>query len=123
MNRTGTFAVLLLTAALPAISQDAALANVSKLAHDSARLEPELRHLTDVIGGRVPGTPAMKLAADWAAAALREAGADTVRQEDFMLATSWAEGETRVRITAPTAFEVRARSIAWSPALPKPITA
>ncbi len=99
------------------------LNQVRKLAHDSTKLEPELRHLTDVIGGRVPGTPAFKNAADWAASAMRDAGADTVRLEEFEMANSWAEGDTRVRVTSPTAFEVKARSIAWSPGLAKPLSA
>lgn len=107
-----------------AVAQDPnSLNNVRRIAHDSAQFEPELRHLTDVIGGRVPGTPAMQKAAEWGAASMRQAGADSVRLEDFMLETSWAEAETRVRIVSPTTFEVRARSIAWSPALAKPITA
>src|ERR1051326_2481770 len=105
------------------LAQDASLNNVRKLAHDSAKLEPELRHLTDDIGGRVPGTPAFQKAAEWAMATMREAGADNVRLEEFTMATSWAEGATRVRMISPTSFELRARSIAWSPALAKPLTA
>ena len=105
------------------LAQDASLNDVRKLAHDSAKLEPELRHLTDDIGGRVPGTPAFQKAAEWAMATMREAGADNVRLEEFTMATSWAEGGTRVRVVSPTAFELRARSIAWSPALAKPLTA
>lgn len=107
-----------------AMAQDAtALASVRKLAHDSAKIEPELRPLTDVIGGRVPGTPAMQKAAEWGLAAMRDAGADSVRLEEFIMQTSWAEGVTHVRIVSPNAFDVRARSIAWSPALPRPLTA
>ena len=107
-----------------AMAQDpTAPANIRKLAHGSTKIEPELRHLTDVIGGRVPGTPAMEKAAEWGAAMMRDAGADSVRLEEFTMQTSWAEGETRVRIVAPNGFNVRARSIAWSPALPRPITA
>lgn len=122
MNRLFAAIACVLTFACSGAAQNA-LDNVSKLAHDSAKIEPELRQLTDVIGGRVPGTPAMQKAADWAVAAMRDAGADAVRMEDFMMETSWAEGETRVRIVSPSTFDVRARSIAWSPALAKPITA
>jgi hypothetical protein len=34
-------------------------------------LESNLRHLTDEVGGRVPGTPAMQRAVDWGVAPTR----------------------------------------------------
>jgi len=93
-------------------------------------LEHNLRHLTDEIGGRVPGTPAMDRAAAWGVAAFKEAGADSVHTEDFQMQVSWAEGATVVSIssvgtaTDPKAsslpaveFKARAVSIAWAPAL------
>jgi carboxypeptidase Q len=93
-------------------------------------IEQNLRHLTDEIGGRVPGTPAMDRAVAWGVAALRGAGADSVHTEQFKLPVSWMEGATEVHIssigtaTDPTVtslpaleFKVRAVSIAWAPAL------
>jgi len=38
----------------------------------SSPLENNLRRLTDEIGGRVPGTPAMQRAVDWGVAAFKE---------------------------------------------------
>src|SRR5262245_28980922 len=61
-------------------------------------LEHNLRHLTDEIGGRVPGTPAMDRAVAWGVAAFKEAGADSVHTEDFQMPVSWAEGATTVKI-------------------------
>lgn len=78
-------------------------------------LEPNLRKLTDEIGGRVPGTPAMDKAVDWGIAAFKAAGADSVHAEEFTMQTSWSEGNTQVAVTAPIQFAVRAVSIAWSP--------
>ncbi|HST11666.1 MAG TPA: hypothetical protein VLL05_14925, partial [Terriglobales bacterium] len=37
-------------------------------------IEHNLRHLTDEIGGRVPGTPAMDRAVAWGVAGFKEAG-------------------------------------------------
>ena len=59
-------------------------------------IEHNLRRLTDEIGGRVPGTPAMDRAVAWGVAAFKEAGADRVQTEDFKLPHSWAEGATVV---------------------------
>jgi carboxypeptidase Q len=80
-------------------------------------LETNLQHLTDEIGGRVPGTAAMGQAVDWGIAAFKAAGADSVHTEDFTIQASWAEGYTRMSITAPEQFNVRATSMAWAPAL------
>lgn len=93
-------------------------------------MEHNLRHLTDEIGGRVPGTPAMDRAVAWGLAGFKEAGADSVRTEDFKLPNSWAEGTTVVNISSigtatdpklstipPVEFKARAVSIALAPAL------
>jgi carboxypeptidase Q len=93
-------------------------------------LESNLRQLTDEIGGRVPGTPAMQRAIEWGVQALEAAGADTVRTEEFNIPHSWAEGATEMIVNATgTAlgpngteipkieFRVRCVSIAWAPAL------
>jgi hypothetical protein len=80
-------------------------------------LETNLRRLTDEIGGRVPGTTAMRKAVEWGIAAFKAAGADSVHTEDFTIQASWAEGYTRMSITAPEQFDVRVISVAWAPAL------
>jgi hypothetical protein len=83
-------------------------------------LETNLRRLTDEIGGRVPGTPAMQRAVDWGVAAFKEAGADNVHTEEFSIQNSWAEGATEMtaELSSGTTFKVRAVSVAWAPALP-----
>jgi carboxypeptidase Q len=86
-------------------------------AADSRTLESNLRKLTDEIGGRVPGTPANEAAVVWAQQAFVAAGADGVKIEPFSMATSWTEGDTRVSITSPVRFSVRAVSMGWSPNL------
>jgi carboxypeptidase Q len=93
-------------------------------------LQDDLRRLTDEVGGRVPGTPAMQRAAEWGVQAFQAAGADGVHIEEFTIQHSWAEGATELTVTsagstndskgsrtAAIAFRVRAVSIAWAPAL------
>jgi carboxypeptidase Q len=80
-------------------------------------LETNLRRLTDEVGGRVPGTPAMQRAVDRGIAAFKAAGGENVHTEEFKIPHSWAEGETRMKIVAPEQFAVRAISIAWAPAM------
>jgi len=81
-------------------------------------LETNLRKLTDEIGGRVPGTLAMRQAVEWGVAAFKAAGADSVHTENFTIPAAWAEGFTRMSISAPERFDVRVVSLAWAPAMP-----
>jgi hypothetical protein len=113
-----------------AFAQDSSDRIIAEALKPSA-LSQNLRRLTDEIGGRVPGTPAMQKAVDWGVAAFKAAGADSVHTEDFKIRSSWAEGATRMSVTAwlvqgldprssfiPTEeFPVHVVSLAWAPAL------
>ena len=81
---------------------------VMKEALRPSPLQENLRVLTDEIGGRVPGTPALDRAVRWGADALKAAGADDVQVESYSIPHSWQEGATRVSITSPVQFDLRA---------------
>ena len=68
-----------------------------------------MRRLTDEVGGRVPGTPAMQHAVAWGQQAFTAAGADSVHTEGFTIQASWAEGATEM--TATTAYQVDATKV------------
>jgi carboxypeptidase Q len=105
----------------PAENDDAA--RIIQSALQPSALETNLRQLTDEIGGRIPGTPAMQRAIDWGVQMFNAAGADSVHTEEFTIPNSWAEGATEMTISATGAqnskieFHVRCVSIAWAPAL------
>ena len=93
-------------------------------------LEVNLQHLTDNIGGRVPGTLAMQHAVEWGQQAFTAAGAESVHLEGFSIPNSWSEGATEMlatssyEVSAPkvggtvlSVFHVHAVSVAWAPAL------
>jgi carboxypeptidase Q len=113
--------VMLLLIPCPGVFGQAAtnpdLERVIQEALKPSPLEKNLRKLTDEIGGRVPGTPAMDQAVEWGIAAFKAAGADTVHVEKFALPASWSEGDTRMGVVDPESFPVRAVSMAWAPAL------
>jgi carboxypeptidase Q len=119
-----TFSLICLAAAPDDASQ------LIQIALEPSQLENNLRHLTDEIGGRVPGTPAMQRAVEWGEQAFRAAGADSVHTEEFTIPHSWSEGATELTVTATgtaldpkpskipkVEFRVRAVSMAWAPAL------
>ena len=100
----------------PLAAQDAVTRVIGEALKPSP-LEANLERLTDQIGGRVPGTPAMKQAVQWGVDAFKAAGADSVHTEDFSIQASWAEGPTEMNVVGPEQFKVRAVSVAWAPAL------
>jgi len=125
----GIFCFTCLAANPPADPSEANL--VIQAALQPSSLEANLHRLTDEIGGRVPGTPAMQHAVTWGVQAFTAAGADSVHTEGFTIPNSWAEGATVMTATTayqvdPTKvgggtvlspFAVRAVSVAWAPAL------
>ena len=80
-------------------------------------LEENLRRLTDEIGGRVTGSPAMAKAVEWAVGAFRAEGVD-VHTEKYTLPVTWSEGATRLDLLGPLNFPLRLVSVGWSPATP-----
>jgi Zn-dependent M28 family amino/carboxypeptidase len=117
-----------LAATPPAETDDAA--RIIQAALQPSPLESNLRQLTDEIGGRVPGTPAMQRAIEWGVRMFKDAGADSVQTEEFTIPHSWAEGATEMTVSATgtaldpklmqipkVEFRVRCVSIAWAPAL------
>jgi carboxypeptidase Q len=87
----------------------------------SPTLEKNLRVLTDEIGGRVPGTPAMARAEQWGVNAFKAAGGENVHIEPAQLAASWTEGNTQVDVISPVRFHVRAVSLTWTAASASPV--
>src|SRR5580658_4573536 len=131
--RVGLVALFLFTftcfAAVPPAGTDDASAIIQEALKPSP-LESNLHHLTDEIGGRIPGTPAMQHAVQWGLQAFKAAGADMVHTEGFTIPVSWSEGATEMIATAfyevgeakvggmlPIVIRVHAVSIAWAPAL------
>jgi len=80
-------------------------------------MEENLRRLTDEIGGRVSGSPALAKAVAWGVAAFRAEGV-AVHTEKYMLPLTWSEGETKLELLGAANFPVRLASLGWSPATP-----
>jgi carboxypeptidase Q len=116
MARARLYSPLLSILVCTAFAQDSTDRVVAE-AQKPSILETNLQQLTDQVGGRVPGTPAMQKAVEWGVAAFKAAGADSVHTENFSIQASWAEGATRMTVVAPEQFTLRAVSIAWAPAL------
>lgn len=82
-------------------------------------LEKNLRYLTDVIGGRITGSPAGDKAVDWAVEAFRSAGVDEVHTEKFTIPVGWTPRHAQLEILSSNPFPVHLVSAGWSPATPQ----
>lgn len=80
-------------------------------------MRENLRRLTDEIGGRVTGSPAMEHAVQWATTAFRAAGVE-VHTEKYQLPLMWSEGDTRLEMLGEIKFPLRTVSVGWSPPTP-----
>jgi carboxypeptidase Q len=80
-------------------------------------MQENLRRLTDEIGGRVTGSPAMERAVQWATSAFYAAGVD-VHTEKYQLPLTWSEGDTRLELLGEIKFPLRTVSLGWSPPTP-----
>jgi carboxypeptidase Q len=126
------FFVCILTFLLAASnsSNNADVDRIIQLALQASPLQDNLRRLTDEVGGRVPGTPAMQHAVQWGVQAFTAAGAANVHTESFDIPFSWSEGATEMSAstsyqvsatsvgggTVLSSFRIRAVSVAWAPA-------
>ena len=103
----------LLCAAFAQDATDRVIAEAQK----PSPLETNLQRLTDQVGGRVPGTPAMQKAVDWGVEAFKAAGADSVHTENFSIQALGGRRHSKMTRGRARAVQLRAVSIAWAPAL------
>ena len=82
---------------------------------DRSRVAEDLWYLTEVIGPRLTGSPAMRRANDWTAEKLRAYGADSVALEPWPFGVSWTRGPLTVRELLPHERRIDAASWAWAP--------
>ena len=63
----------------------------------------DLRQLTDTIGGRPTGSPALERAVDWGLAKFREAGLENVHAEPYPAPRTWLAGAESAEVLSPRA--------------------
>jgi carboxypeptidase Q len=85
---------------------------ISQAMHRS-EVMPNLQHLSDVIGPRLSGSPAMRRANEWTAERFRAYGL-TAALEPYQFGVTWERGAATLRLTAPFTRQVTAHSWAWT---------
>lgn len=122
--RTVAVALLLLGASQPARAQDAAvLARIRDEGMNRSRVLELFNHLTNVIGPRLTGTPAFKQSIDWSAQQLKAFGLSNVHLETFPFGRGWTLERQTVEMIAPRYMPLIAYAEAWTPSMPREVTA
>lgn len=80
-------------------------------------MDENLQRLTDDIGGRVTGSPAMARAVAWGVEGFKAAGV-AVHTESYEMPTTWEEGVSELELIGPVKFPLSIVSVAWAPATP-----
>ena len=120
-------AAFLLARALAAQAPPAAAAPpasplVEALTGPSSRLEPELRILTDEVGGRPSGSAAYERALKWGLDAFRRAGVDA-KLEPYTAPARWEGISATAAVVSPLAFPLRVVSFGLAPSTPGAVRA
>jgi hypothetical protein len=74
-----------------------------------------LKELTDKIGPRLAGSPAMKQANEWTRDKLTEWGMSNARLEAFDFGRGWTHNSFQVTMTAPRSVQLTAYPVSWHP--------
>ncbi|HEX5706730.1 MAG TPA: M20/M25/M40 family metallo-hydrolase [Pyrinomonadaceae bacterium] len=83
-----------------------------------------IRHLTEVIGPRLTGSPAARRANEWTRDRLTSWGLQNARLEEWgPFGRAWTLEHFSAEVVGPSGFPLHAYPKAWSPSTPGPLTA
>jgi carboxypeptidase Q len=88
-----------------------------------SRLMETIEYITDVIGPRLTGSPALRRANDWTRERLTQYGLVNAHLEPWPFGRGWTLKRFSAEVVAPQAFPLLAYPRAWSPGLDSPLTA
>jgi hypothetical protein len=82
-------------------------------AMNRSQVMQNLQHLSDVIGPRLSGSPAMRRANEWTVARFKSYGL-TAALEPYQFGVTWERGPATLRLTSPFTRAMTAHSWAWT---------
>jgi carboxypeptidase Q len=101
------------TAAAQSTVDTAGIGRLLDQAMNRSEVMQNLRHLSDVIGPRLSGSPAMRRANEWTASRFKAYGLN-VAQEPYQFGVTWERGTASLRLIAPFQRAITAHSWGWT---------
>jgi carboxypeptidase Q len=114
--KSGLFLLALALAAPLAAQSRVATAGAGLLIEQGlnrSEVMQNLQHLSDVIGPRLSGSPAMRRANEWTGERFRSYGL-SVALEPYTFGVTWERGSASLHLTAPFSRALDAHSWAWT---------
>jgi carboxypeptidase Q len=109
--------LIFLTATTPLVAQSTVettrIGSLIDHAMHRSEVMQNLQHLSDIIGPRLSGSPAMRRANEWTASRFKAYGVP-VRLEPYEFGVSWERGPATMRLLAPFTRAITAHSWAWT---------
>jgi len=119
------FALLLVVLVSPASAEETVdLSLINQIRHegfDNSQVMDIAWHLTEVIGPRVTGSPAMYRANEWTRDKLTEWGLETARLDEYQFGRGWDWQSCRVDLLGDAAKSLSAIPQAWTPGTEGPV--
>jgi hypothetical protein len=123
--KTPLLALLLLVLVSPALAGEAVdLGLINQIRHegfDNSEVMDIAWHLTEVIGARVTGSPAMYRANEWTRDKMAEWGLENARLEEYQFGRGWDWQSCRVDLLGDAAKSLSAMPQAWTPGTEGPV--
>jgi carboxypeptidase Q len=107
--------VALLVAGLSGFAQDDTVARIAGAATTRGGASAFLETLTDTVGGRVTGSPQNRAASELIVTALKQAGYENARFEEYPMESRWTRGPASGRVVSPVERPLTVGSYAWVP--------
>jgi carboxypeptidase Q len=101
------------TAAAQSPVDTAGVGRLLDQAMNRSEVMQNLQHLSDVIGPRLSGSPAMRRANEWTAERFKQYGL-TAALEPYTFGVTWERGSATFRLLAPFTRAITAHSWAWT---------
>ena len=117
-----TFSFAAEAPAPPAPAADGTMpALVSIAGHGMMDAHPysDLEELSDMIGGRVTGSPEAAKAIEWGVAKMKAIGLENVRAEKWQLSRGWTRGVATAELVEPVQRKLSVDSMGWVGSTPK----
>jgi hypothetical protein len=95
--------------------EPATLNGIADSGFNHSEIAENAEYLTDMIGGRLTNSPAMRRAERWTQEKFKTWGLKNVHTEGFEFGRGWWIESSHVRMLAPRPLELRAIPIAWTP--------
>lgn len=82
---------------------------------EQSQIMTNLEYLSDMIGGRLTGSPALLEANRWTADKMKEYGLQNVHLEPYTIPQGWERGKCEATLLAPVKIKLNVAQMAWTP--------